>query len=132
MRDHDAVLVPSHWAYPEGLPMTLYEALCTRTPLLTSDHPMFSLKIRDRDNALVFPERNPEAFAKCIDDLASSPQLYTELSIAAGKAAQGYLCPLKYDRLISAFLTTTERRRLRDYSLGRVDGFDPEFCRCDA
>ena len=117
MRDHDAVVVPSHWAYPEGLPMTLYEGLCTRTPLLTSDHPMFALKIRDRYNALVFPERNPEAFAERVDELASSPELYVKLSNAAEKAADGYLCPLKYDRLISDFLMPTERSRLRDYSL---------------
>ena len=117
MRDHDAVLVPSHWAYPEGLPMTLYEALCTRTPLLTSDHPMFALRIRDRVNALVFPERDPAAFAERIDELASSPELYVKLSNAAEKAADGYLCPLKYDRLISDFLTPTERSKLRDYSL---------------
>ncbi len=39
MRNHDVVLVPSRHAYPEGLPMTLYEALCTRTPLVASDHP---------------------------------------------------------------------------------------------
>ncbi len=117
MRGHDAIVVPSHWAYPEGLPMTLYEGLCTRTPLLTSDHPMFALRIRDRFNALVFPERNPEALAQCIDDLASSPALYAKLSNAAEKAAEGYLCPLKYDRLISAFLILSERSRLRDYSL---------------
>ena len=117
MRDHDAVLVPSHWAYPEGLPMTLYEALCARTPLLTSDHPMFALKIRNRYNALVFPERNPEAFADCIDNLAASPELYAQLSNAARKSADSFLCPLKYDRLISGFLSPRERNRLREYSL---------------
>lgn len=117
MRDHDAVLVPSHWAYPEGLPMTLYEALCTRTPLLTSDHPVFALKIHDRHNALVFPERNPQALADRIDELASSPNLYAKLSESSEKAADGFLCPLKYDRLISDFLTPTDRRKLQDYSL---------------
>jgi glycosyltransferase involved in cell wall biosynthesis len=117
MREHDAVLVPSHWAYPEGLPMTLYEALCTRTPLLTSDHPMFALRIRDGHNALVFPERNPDAFADRIDELASSPDLYGRLSNAGESAAENYLCPLKYDRLISDFLTPSKRKKLLDFSL---------------
>ncbi len=121
MRDHDAVLVPSHWAYPEGLPMTLYEALCTRTPLLTSNHPIFAAKIHNRCNALVFPERNVEAFADCIDELASSPALYAKLSYAAANAAEGYLCPLKYDRLVSGFLNSTERSKLREYSLTNYD-----------
>ena len=117
MRDHDAVLVPSHWSYPEGLPMTLYEALCTRTPLLASDHPMFALKIRNRENAIVFPQRNPQALADCIDELASSPALYVKLSEAGAKAAEDYLCPVKYDRLISAFLYPNERSKLLEYSL---------------
>jgi glycosyltransferase involved in cell wall biosynthesis len=56
MRDHDGVVVPSHWAYPEGLPMTLYEALCTRTPLIASDHPMFARKIRNRGAYFSRPE----------------------------------------------------------------------------
>lgn len=119
MRDHDAVLVPSHWSYPEGLPMTLYEALCTRTPLLASDHPMFALKIRNRENAIVFPQRNPQALADCIDELASSPALYVKLSEAGAKAAEDYLCPVKYDRLISAFLYPNERGQLLEYSLNR-------------
>ena len=34
MREHDAVVVPSRHDYPEGLPATLYEALCSRTPLV--------------------------------------------------------------------------------------------------
>lgn len=117
MREHDAVLVPSHWSYPEGLPMTLYEALCTRTPLITSDHPMFALKIRNLYNALVFPERNTDALAECVDKLMSSPELYAKLSLRAEDAAEGYLCPLKYHQLISAFLDPAERVKLRKYSL---------------
>jgi glycosyltransferase involved in cell wall biosynthesis len=117
MRDHDAVLVPSHWSYPEGLPMTLYEALCARTPLLASNHPMFALKIHEGDNALVFAERDPEAIADCVDRLASSPDLYARLSAAGEKAAENYLCPLKYDSLISGFLSPTERSRLQRHSL---------------
>ncbi len=121
MRNHHAVLVPSHWSYPEGLPMTLYEALCTRTPLVTSNHPMFALKIRDLDNALVFPERDIDAFAERIDRLMSSPDLYSGLSQASERAADGYLCPLKYDRLISAFLDPLERVELLKYSLSDYD-----------
>jgi glycosyltransferase involved in cell wall biosynthesis len=117
MRSHDAVVVPSHWAYPEGLPMTLYEAFCTRTPLLTSDHPMFSLKVRNRDNALVFRERDPEALARCVDELASSKDLYAKLSSAAGMAAETYLCPLKYDRLLADFIAPERRARLKAYCL---------------
>jgi glycosyltransferase involved in cell wall biosynthesis len=112
MRDHDAVIVPSHWAYPEGLPMTLYEALCTRTPLLASNHPMFSVRIRDGYNALVFPERNPTAIADRVEELASSPHLYAALSAAAEESCANYFCPVKFDRLIADFLSETGCRRL--------------------
>jgi glycosyltransferase involved in cell wall biosynthesis len=101
--------------------MTLYEALCTRTPVLASDHPVMALKLRDRYNALVFPERSPEALAVLIDELASSPNLYTELSRAAEDGAKGFMCPLDRNRLISDFLTSAARIRLRDYSLANYD-----------
>jgi glycosyltransferase involved in cell wall biosynthesis len=120
MRNHDAVVVPSHWAYPEGLPMTLYEALCTRTPLLTSDHPMFALKIRNGYNALVFPERNPEAFANRIAQLWKSPELYSRLSENALAAADAYLCPLKFAELISGFLGLNQSIDLHQFSLART------------
>ena len=48
MHEHDVVVVPSQHAYPEGLPMTIYEAYASRTPLVASDHPMFQAKVRDR------------------------------------------------------------------------------------
>ena len=117
MRSHDAVVVPSHWSYPEGLPMTLYEALCTRTPLVTSDHPMFALKIRDRYNALVFPQRDPAALANQIEELMGSPELYSRLSSNALSAADAYLCPLKFDALISAFLGPNPAGDLQRFSL---------------
>jgi glycosyltransferase involved in cell wall biosynthesis len=104
MHSHDVVVVPSHWSYPEGLPMTLYEALCTRTPLLTSDHPMFALKIRDGYNAVVFHERDSAAFAGRIEELMNSPDLYSRLSANALAAADAFLCSLKFDQLISGFL----------------------------
>ncbi len=117
MRSHDAVLVPSHWAYPEGLPMTLYEAICTRTPLITSDHPMFKLKIRDRYNALVVAERSPAALADRIEELSSSSDLYAQLSETGEAAADGYLCPLKYDQMIAAAIDPARRRDVLAYSL---------------
>jgi len=104
--------------------MTLYEALCTRTPLLTSDHPMFALKIRDGYNALVFPERNPAAFASRIEELLRSPELYSRLSANALQAADAYLCPLKYDQLIAAFLGLNAAVDLGQFSLAR---YYPEY-----
>jgi glycosyltransferase involved in cell wall biosynthesis len=104
MRAHDAVVVPSRHEYPEGLPMTLYEGLCSRTPLIVSDHPMFALRIRGGDNALVFQAGSPSALAASVLELSSDGALYERLSRNAESAADGYLCPLKWDRLITSWL----------------------------
>jgi glycosyltransferase involved in cell wall biosynthesis len=104
MREADVVVVPSRHEYPEGLPMTLYEGLCSRTPLVVSDHPMFQLRIRDGENALVFEAGSPGSLASRIRELATDAALYEMLSANAEQAAEGYLCPLKWDRLIEAWL----------------------------
>jgi glycosyltransferase involved in cell wall biosynthesis len=117
MRLHDVVLVPSRHAYPEGLPMTLYESLCVRTPLIVSDHPMFALRIRDRENALVFREKDVNAIAACVIALRTDGDLYCSLSKAAERAADDYLCPIKWDRLVSDFLNPAKRKDLLKHAL---------------
>jgi glycosyltransferase involved in cell wall biosynthesis len=117
MRDHDVVVVPSHWSYPEGLPMTLYEAMCTRTPLVISDHPMFALRLKNHESALVFAEKNCTALAQCVSELATSPSVYEGLSERSADAAEAFLCPLKYDVLISRFLEPRSRQGLLEYAL---------------
>jgi glycosyltransferase involved in cell wall biosynthesis len=119
MRESDAVVVPSRHEYPEGLPMTLYEGLCARTPLIVSDHPMFKLRIKAYENALVFAAGSPAALAARVRELSSDPDLYQRLSQNAERAAEGYLCPLKWDRLIAAWLdpqssSDIDRHRLAD------------------
>ena len=121
MRRSDMVLVPSHHDYPEGLPMTLYEAMCTRTPLIASDHPMFRLKIRDGENALVFPAAQPKALAATIERLAGDATLYEQISNRQKDVAEGYLCPLKWPDLLSGFLDPAAWPQLRSYSLAAHD-----------
>ena len=36
----DLIVVPSRTAYPEGFPLTMFEAIASRTPIVCSDHPM--------------------------------------------------------------------------------------------
>jgi glycosyltransferase involved in cell wall biosynthesis len=121
MRDADAVLVPSRWAYPEGLPMTLYEALCSRTPLVTSDHPMFALRIRADFSAVVFHQADPAGCAAAVERLMDSTELYARISANSAAAAEGYLCPLKYHQLIEGFLNSDDWPRLRQYSLANSE-----------
>ncbi len=125
MRNHDVVIVPSHHAYPEGLPMTLYESLCTRTPLVASDHPMFGIRLAHNENALIFRERDSDALAHAIQRLRDEPLLYERLSEASARASEAFLCPLKWDQLLTHWLagSSDDARALSSYTLasGRYD-----------
>jgi len=125
MSAHDVVVVPSRHAYPEGLPVCLFEAFCSRTPLVTSDHPMFRLKVTHDVNALVAPAGNPLALARALQRLVTEPELYERLSLAGEAAAAAFFCPLKLPELVSRWIRDSEddRRVLASYSLasGRYD-----------
>jgi glycosyltransferase involved in cell wall biosynthesis len=126
MRDHDVVVVPSRHEYPEGLPATIYEGLCSRSPVLVSDHPMFRLKIKDGVSGVVFRAGDPRALADGIERLRNDRALYARLSRNAEDAARDFFVPLKYDGLISAFLSGTAEAnaQLAPLSIGsgRYDG----------
>lgn len=119
MRAHHVVTVPSHHEYPEGLPMTLYEALSTRTPIVASDHPMFALRIRDGRNAVTFRAGDSADFARALESLVRDESLYERLSVDAEREAQGYLCPLKWDALIGTWLEGSRSHELAAHSLAR-------------
>jgi glycosyltransferase involved in cell wall biosynthesis len=119
MSQHDAVVVASRHDCAEGLPMTLYEALCSRSPIVASDHPMFRLKIRDGENALVFRAGDAGALAARLRELGGDPTLYARLSAGGERAAAEFFCPLKFGELLTRWLSGTDadRRALGAYSL---------------
>lgn len=104
MSTADAVIVPSWHEYPEGLPLTIYEALSTRTPIIASDHPMFRGNLIHRQNAMIFPERNPQQLAACIRELFTNPELYAQISLATASAWENLQIPLKWGDLIQNWL----------------------------
>jgi glycosyltransferase involved in cell wall biosynthesis len=104
MREADLVLVPSRHEYPEGFPMTIYEALCSRTPIVVSDHPMFCDKLSDRINALIFPAGDREACASCIEQLLSSPPLYQKISLASYETWKSLQIPVEWSDLVNQWL----------------------------
>jgi len=80
MAEADAVIVPSWHEYPEGLPMTIYEGLASRTPLIVSDHPMFTDKVVDNVSGLVFEAGNVESLAFTCLKLFNDDDLYNMIS----------------------------------------------------
>ena len=104
MRDADAVVVPSWHEYPEACPFTIYEALCARTPIIASSHPMYRGNLINRHSEMIFPARNPNELAACIRELFSNPQLYAQLSLSSTAAWENLQMPVKWGDLITNWL----------------------------
>jgi hypothetical protein len=80
MREADVVAVPSRRMYTEGFPLTMFEAIASRTPIVCSDHPMFRLNMIDGQAASVFPSGDPAALARVLERVLRDPALYRRLS----------------------------------------------------
>ena len=121
MHDADAVLVLSRHAYAEGLPGTIYLALASRTPLVVSDHPMFVSYLRDGRDAVITPERAPEALASALRGLLSDSDLYAALSTNAEAAFARIEHPVLWVELVERWLRDApdDRAWLRDAALPR-------------
>jgi glycosyltransferase involved in cell wall biosynthesis len=122
MRSADLVLVPSHHDYPEGLPMVLYEALATRTPLICSDHPMFVGRISE-EAAIMVPEKRPTAIVEAIGRVLNDPDLYRRMSVATLEAWNRIQCPVRWGELIEHLLHAKpeDERWLADHSMTSVE-----------
>jgi len=84
-RTADVVVVPSHREYTEGFPLTMFEAIGSRTPIVCSDHPMFVPVLKDGMHAAIFPGGDAGAFAEAIRRVVTDPDLYARLSTNAEK-----------------------------------------------
>lgn len=125
MRCADVVVVPSRHEYPEGLPLTIYEALSARTPILASDHPMFRGALTDGVSARIFRASDPESLAEGIKQLATDGDLYQALSANSAAAWEALQLPVAWGDLMSRWLADGEgdRHWLADHSVasGRYD-----------
>lgn len=82
-RGADVVVVPSHREYTEGFPLTMFEAIGSRTPIVCSDHPMFVPVLKDEVHAAMFPGGDANAFADALRRVLTDPDLYAQLSANA-------------------------------------------------
>lgn len=104
MASADVVIVPSRHEYPEGLPMTIYEGLASRTPIIVSDHPMFANKIIDRVSGLIFEAGVPRSLAdKCLT-LISDSSLYHQISQNSFQAWHALKIKVEWTELVNHFI----------------------------
>ncbi len=114
-------LAPSRHIYSEGLPMTIYEALATRTPVVLSDHPMFRHFFTDATAARMVPERSPAALANAITEFAADAT-YAAASEATAQLWRKIKCDLTWGELIETWLVnpTVAHARLKSRSLAAL------------
>lgn len=102
MHQADLVMIPSRNYYPEGFPLTIFEALKSRTPIIASDHPMFRGFLEHRKSAMVFSSGHAEGLANSIRELISHPDLYAGLSANAEQVWQTLQLPVKRHAFFNA------------------------------
>jgi glycosyltransferase involved in cell wall biosynthesis len=98
------VCVPTRHEFPEGFPLTLTEALTAHTPVLASDHPVFTRVLRDGEGLRYFPAGNPAALAQLIANVASDQAQYEALSRQTAVAFAKLQCPVRFHEIIETWL----------------------------
>jgi len=111
MNEHDLTVVPSRHSYPEGLPLTIYDSYCSRTPLIASDHPMFRGRVEDGFAALVFRAGSPESLAQRAEQALRDPELYAQLSRNSEAAWTKLQLPVRWGDLLLQWLEGPEKTR---------------------
>jgi glycosyltransferase involved in cell wall biosynthesis len=103
MREVDLVCIPSRHQFPEGMPLTVTEALASRTPTITSDHPVLTEAFRDGEGVKFFRASDPADLARVADEVLSTPALYARLSETAPAAFDRAVCPTTFRQLVEAW-----------------------------
>lgn len=104
MREADLVLVPTRHDYPEGFPLAITHALCARTPIIASDHPMFINHLKTGVNAMIFPAGNSTALSASIRQILSDAELYHKLSCCSYDTWQRLQMPVKWADMIRCWV----------------------------
>lgn len=116
MNRADAVVVPSHHAYPEGLPMTIMESLMVHTPVIASDHPMFVGRVGSRGAVVFFKEKNAKSLCDTALSLCGDQSEYAKSSANASKEWYDLVLDLKWADMIN-FLISDPNYDFSPYSL---------------
>jgi glycosyltransferase involved in cell wall biosynthesis len=108
MRASTFVCVASHREFPEGMPMTLTEALTTRSPVIASAHPVFVRAFQDGEGLRFVPEKQPEAIADAVEQLWNAPAAYRKLSESTSQALERVKCGTTMSSLLKDWVETFE------------------------
>jgi glycosyltransferase involved in cell wall biosynthesis len=83
----DVCVFPSLW---EGTPLTVFEALAMRKPIVATSVDGLRDVLRDSDNALVVPPRDASALARALERILDEPALASRLSERARETSRRF------------------------------------------
>lgn len=92
----DVQVFPSLW---EGTPLTLFEAMSMARPIVSTAVDGLAEVLRDRENGLLVPPRDPEALADAVSELLENPRLARALAMRAEVDSRCYDVGLTVNRL---------------------------------
>lgn len=104
-READVFIFPSRWREPFGL--THLEAMACGTPVISTSEGGPGEFLRDRENSLVVPVRNPEAIARGLQELREDHALRLKLALAGRKLVEDKLNLDRYVHDLERWLTST-------------------------
>lgn len=105
MNKADVVIVPSHHAYPEGLPMTIMESLMVHTPVIASDHPMFVGRVGLRGSVVFFREKDSKDLCNKVLSTCNDLDHYQKMSSNAKLEWVDLNLKLKWAEMINEWIS---------------------------
>src|SRR5262249_25285585 len=100
------VCVPSRHDFSEGFPLTLTEALASRSPVIASDHPVFVRAFQDGQGVRYFKARDPESLAETVRTVLADPLAYARLSEQTADAFARVECKTAFADLLERWKAT--------------------------
>lgn len=104
MRASTLVCVPSRHEFNEGMPMTLTEALASRTPVVASDHPVMTAAFRDGEGVRFARAGDSRAFASTMRGILDSTESYAALSASTAAAFKRVECGTLFGDMIQGWI----------------------------
>ncbi|MEM7066434.1 MAG: glycosyltransferase family 4 protein [Cyanobacteria bacterium P01_B01_bin.77] len=119
IRQADIFVMPSRHESPENSNVILNACLQAHTPIIASDHPMFSGSLNHGTNAMIYPAGNARALSQNIDYLIRHPEAYHKLSSASQKTWQSLQLPVHWISLLDHWIqgSSDDHRWIQQYAL---------------
>ncbi|MBE9070395.1 glycosyltransferase family 4 protein [Leptolyngbya cf. ectocarpi LEGE 11479] len=119
IRQADIFVMPSRHESPENSNAILNTCLQAHTPIIASDHPMFSGSLNHGTNAMIYPAGNARALSQSIDYLIHHPEAYNNLSSASQTTWQSLQLPVHWISLLDHWIqgTSDDHQWIQQYAL---------------